>query len=46
MIEEFDLDMDGEISEQEFIKCVVAPVYQRGAPTDRACPRRIMSDDV
>lgn len=22
MIDEFDLDMDGEISEQEFLKCV------------------------
>ena len=47
MIEEFDLDMDGAISEQEFIKSVRLPFHSvlRGL-TDEASPSRIMSDDV
>lgn len=47
MIEEFDLDMDGAISEQEFIKSVRLPFHSvlRGL-TDAAFPHRIMSDDV
>lgn len=47
MIEEFDLDMDGAISEQEFIKSVRLPFHSvlRGL-TDEASPHRIMSDDV
>jgi len=49
MIEEFDLDMDGEISEQEFIKCVPyspGELTKTRAPTDALAATRIMSDDV
>lgn len=50
MIEEFDLDMDGEISEQEFIKCVSCfPIrFARSIPVLELIRHfcRIMSDDV